>query len=650
MTHTLVFPMQRGPFQNNGASPWYVTLMLGTPGQHLKLAIDTGTNIAWATSSLCPEDQCEHYSASRFDYQASSTFFFTDCLQRPYSFGPWGTMQVECGTDVLSVPQDTPLPIQLFLAAHYAGDQFKQLDWDGGIGMPSSSAYVASRSSFLLQDLLQAGRINPEHPFVAFDWNAKDKTGTCEMGGIDESKTQGPSLFLPWSVYNKRAGVEYMWSADLKSYSVGGEALAHNIKFALDSGSSQFKGDDNLMRQTLERIAQGGKPKIVLGFADGEITLSADLYSILIEQGPQKGKRLPQFEPLGLPELVLVGSLVMDHCYTVHEYQVMHFNASSYALAPVGIWLFNRPDGPQIITRSSTCSFKPGPRPVSRKKMILPAPTPAQPSVTPARVLTSCAGRWVNAYGSVMELSVHGAQVSGTYQSSTGSTGTYEVTGYQLSASSLADPDQTEKGLPLALAIDWHSISAGPADPSWHWTSGLCGQINVVDNQEVLTLSHLLEATRDFAHLAERGTYLDKLTYQRAHALKASSPEVGKHNEYNIDNPLQGRWITEDGDTLQLQVRTCSDHRLGRVQGCFWSANRRMDVSGFTDINATQTGLTLQSVSLSGADKEVSEVTCLSGSLDLVKGELSLMRLTGCSTTAANRYLQTRVVALHFKR
>ena len=75
---SVVFPMQRGPFQNNGASPWYCTIKLGTPAQTLKFAIDSGTNINWVTSTLCPDDQCVHFAGGRFDLHASSTARFTD--------------------------------------------------------------------------------------------------------------------------------------------------------------------------------------------------------------------------------------------------------------------------------------------------------------------------------------------------------------------------------------------------------------------------------------------------------------------------------------------------------------------------------------------------------------------------------------------
>lgn len=509
----VVFPMQRGPYQNNGASPWYATINLGTPAQPLKLAIDSGTNITWVTSTLCPPDQCIHFGGARFDYRASSTFTFTDCLQRPYSFGPWGTMQVETAADVLAVPGGYHIPARLFLAAAYGGEQFKQLNWDGGIGLPCSSAYAEGRSSFLLQELISSGQFDPAHPYVAFDWNANDHSGTCQMGAIDLSRTVGPHLFLPWSVYNKLPGVEYIWSADLKSYSVGGETLATTIKFALDSGSSRFKGDDRIMAQTLALIARGGHPDVVLEFADGEITLDANAYNILIEEGPQKGQVLPQFAPLGLSDLVLVGSLVMEHCYTILEYQVVQCHPEVYSLAPVGVWLFNRPDGAQIITRPSSRRFEPGVRLIADKKVVLPGA--ARQTVTPT---TSVAGTWRNDYGSVMTLSVSGNRVSGTYQSSTGSTGKYEVTGFQVQSASGADIN-----LPVALAIEWSSTGDDPLDPSWNWCSGLSGQLSVTDQGDVLTLTHLLVATSDFPGLADRANYIDKLVYRRIQATHIAS-------------------------------------------------------------------------------------------------------------------------------
>ncbi|MFL1416832.1 avidin/streptavidin family protein [Pseudomonas fildesensis] len=635
--NSLVFPMQRGPYQNNGASPWYCTLNLGTPAQPLKFSMDSGTNINWITSALCPADQCAHYSAGRFDFQASSTFAFTDCLQRPYSFGPWGTMQVESASDVLTLPTGAPLNTQLLVAAAYDGEQFKQLDWDGGLGLPCSSAYVEGRSSFLLQALMREGQLAPDQPFVAFDWNNQGRKGSCQMGAIDASKTQGPHLFLPWSVYSTLNGVEYIWSADLKSYSVGAELLASDIKFALDSGSSQFKGDDALMRQTLARIAQGSQPDIVLGFADGEITLGADLYNCLIEEGPQKGERLPQFAPLGLTDLVLVGSLVMEHCYTVYEYQVVKCNHEVYSLAPVGIWLFNKADGPQIITQSSSKRFNHGKREVLNGKVTLPGP---------AIETVSVAGTWKNSYGSVMTLQVSGQQVCGTYQSSTGSTGRYLVTGFSSGAGATRVKNQA-----IALAIDWHDLGNQTTDPSWNWTSGLSGQLSIADQGDVLTLSHLLVASRDFPGLARQGTYVDKLVYRRVEKQQLLEP-CAAFEPLPVENVLAGNWIAGDGTSLVLRVHGDSEQRVGIVQGHLSCPNTGSDaeVSGFTDINAVASKLAFQSVSLTIANTQDATVSSLCGVVELQDDSLSLLILASSCVAPSHAYLATQISSLHFTR
>jgi len=637
----LVFPMQRGPFQNNGASPWYSTISLGSPGQPLKLAIDSGTNISWVTSTLCPPDKCGHFAGGRFDYRASSTFAFTDCLQRPYSFGPWGTMQVESASDVLTVPTGSALPIKLFLAANYDGDQFKQLDWDGGIGLPCSSAYVEGHSSFLFQELIGSGRLDPTHPYVAFDWNAKDRAGTCQMGAIDASKTGGPGLFLPWSVYGRLPGVEYIWSTELKSYSVGSETLANNLSFALDSGSSQFKGDDKIMGQTLALIAHGARPDVVLGFAEGEITLGADLYNLLVDEGPQKGETIPQFAPLGLPDLVLVGSLVMEHCYTVYEYQVVQCGHEVYSLAPVGMWLFNRPDGPQIITRSSSRPFNAGPRPVVNTKVILPC----RAAEDATSLQKSVAGTWKNDYGSVMTLAVTGNRIRGTYQSSTGSTGKYEVTGFQLGA-----PATPALSQPVALAIEWHSIGDDPADPSWNWCSGLSGQMSATPAGDRLELSHLLVASSDFPGLAGQGTYVDKLSYRRADTAALDDPVAAPLEILPIEDVLNGTWVADNGATLELSVHASSQRRFGHVYGTLSTPAGDVEVSGFTDINATATKLSLQSVSLTVAQMPEAKVSNLCGSLELQGEVLNLFVMTSSATTPLGSYLATQVATIRFKR
>jgi len=94
-----VMRLQRGPLTDNGATPWYTVLRLGSERQELKFAIDTGTTHSWVTSIQCTTQACLNHR--RFDFRSSTSF---KQLTSPYSpdeisFGPWGTMQVTLGSD-----------------------------------------------------------------------------------------------------------------------------------------------------------------------------------------------------------------------------------------------------------------------------------------------------------------------------------------------------------------------------------------------------------------------------------------------------------------------------------------------------------------------------------------------------------------------
>ena len=358
----LSFPLQRAPYQNNGATPWYAAMAPGTPGQPLKFAFDTGSNFIWVTSTLCdlPGDSCPHYGGGQFDYQASSTFAWVDPHDKVVDFGPWGSMTVWTGSDVFQLPGAPSPTTTLYLSKDYSGSQFEQLDWDGGIGFPSGSDYVQPGISFFMAELMDAGAISPDDPYLSFHTDYATKTGHCRVGGFDPDLIDPYAwLFLPWQAYTALAGIEYIWSTPLARYTVGGQTLAQDVSFALDSGSSQFKGDDTIMNTTLSLIAAAAqKPDVGLFMGRGEdggtgqIIVPPSIYEVLIEAGPQAGQVLPQFNALGTPELVLVGSVLMDQLYAVHEYSVQA-TSSGYRLAPVGIWLFNKRGGPALIqTRS----------------------------------------------------------------------------------------------------------------------------------------------------------------------------------------------------------------------------------------------------------------------------------------------------------
>lgn len=370
-------PLQKGPFQNNGATPWYCEIGIGSPEQKLKMCFDTGSNFNWVTSSLCAEDGCKHYANARFNPTLSSTFEWISQDVQPVSFGPWGTMQVKTGREQLSLPHHHIPPIfnDLFLATEYSGIQFEELDWDGGIGLPSTQSlpYIepvtphpfrghhtnshSNEEFHFFLTLLKMGLISTSAPFISVqtDPSHDHPTGYIGFGTLDTSYSSSLEyLFLPWSCYQKEAS--YLWTTAHTSIKVNGNPIGSNMFFALDTGSSQFKGDDSVLTQVYNLTKEGQLPVSITlsddnGAEYGELNIPSEIYQCTIEAGKKEGQVISQFQGLqGADDMLLVGSVLMDHLYTVYEYEVI----SPREIYPKGVWIFNKPNGPKIIKTKQT--------------------------------------------------------------------------------------------------------------------------------------------------------------------------------------------------------------------------------------------------------------------------------------------------------
>ncbi|MDO6527866.1 pepsin-like aspartic protease [Motilimonas sp. 1_MG-2023] len=372
--HGFNLPLKRGPFQSNGATPWYCDIGIGSPKQTLKICFDTGSDFNWITSSLCAKNSCKHYANKRFDYQASNTFTWRSQTTKSVSFGPWGTMSVETGNDKLTLSNNNPtLTIfnDIYLAKNYSGQQFAELDWDGGIGLPSRQSTTATNTNtptpfrrkafnsnesepfhFFL-NLMQKGLVSKDNPYISIlTAGANDNSSTSYIGFGTLDNTYASSLeylFLPWSCYQQEAS--YLWTTPEATISVGGEPIGTNMFFALDTGSSQFKGDNRVLSRVFQ-LTDNDSPVVTITIGNpgdthyGRLEISSNIYKCRIEAGTQAGKTISQFQGLeGAENILLVGSVLMDHLYTVYEYEAV----SESEIRPKGIWIFNKPNGPKII-------------------------------------------------------------------------------------------------------------------------------------------------------------------------------------------------------------------------------------------------------------------------------------------------------------
>src|SRR5690606_9675101 len=106
----------------------------------------------------------------------------------------------------------------------------------------------------------------------------------------------------------------------------------------------------------------------------------------------------------------------------------------------------------------------------------------------------------------------------------------------------------------VALAIYWRSFTGGKGDPSWHWVSGLSGQLDVSGPQPTLYLVHDMVATCDFPGLATAGTYVDKLIYTpKQDAAPGTAPELTIDQSEVSADPISGLWACREDPGLRLE-------------------------------------------------------------------------------------------------
>lgn len=451
------FELQRGPFGGNGATPWTALLGLGSPTQRLRYMLDTGTTNTWITAKACTTDACRQHG--RFDPGQSSTFRSSGEPPKSVSFGPWGSMEVELGADVMTLPAviagaRTALTTQerlwIYLATHYAGSQFAELDCDGGLAIP---AVESERPTALLQQLYREGHVAA--PVVSFYFDPVRGVGECLMGAADPARYD-PATLNPLPLKPVSGELDYLWNVPLASLDCGGAGVARDSALVLDTGSSRFKGGKSVIQRFLNAVTDKGRLPTSVGdpsqlddYPDIELALGAQVYRLAPRQyflpvGSRWEVGIHHLE--GLPdEMLLVGSVFLDTVYSV-------FVASAHNGAGQGVVLGQ-----------------------------------------PVRPALSASGLWHNEFGSTLEIGrVSGdGSFTGRYRSHTGASGVYPVMG-------VADPSPDGSSLAVSFAVSWRSLEGKP-DPSWHWVSAFTGLVTSADGSERMDTTYLLQRnlTRD---------------------------------------------------------------------------------------------------------------------------------------------------------
>ncbi|MBA1145949.1 hypothetical protein H0Z60_02640 [Ectothiorhodospiraceae bacterium WFHF3C12] len=324
------FELSRGAVTDNGATPWTAVLGLGTPPQRLRFMLDTGTVNTWITSTACGTDAC--LAHGRFDPNRSSSFRASAEPPKRVSFGPWGTMDVSLGGDVMvldaiaertSATLTTRERLWLYLATHYAGAQFAALDCDGGLAIP---AVDCDRPTALLQQLYREGHLAA--PLASFYFDAPRGNGECLMGAADPRRYD-PATLNPLPLQPLAGAFDYLWNVPMQSLRCGGTTVVKDSALVLDTGSSRFKGGKSVIQRFLDAVTDDGRlpisvsdplelneyPDIILELGGQAYVLTpADYFLHVASSRWEVG--IHHLE--GLPdEMLLVGSVFLDTVYSV---------------------------------------------------------------------------------------------------------------------------------------------------------------------------------------------------------------------------------------------------------------------------------------------------------------------------------------------
>lgn len=252
--------LERPEFEpDNGATSWYTKdIGIGTPAQNqCKFMIDTGTKNTWVSSSACTTEACKPHE--KFDAQKSSSYSYNLPASK-IDFGAWGSMSVLFSSDYFHLPNQKKIKVNFDVSIEYNGEQFKELIPDAGIGIPAHFPSANPSSTLLLNTLKENGDI--PNNIISFWYNRSTLKGEVLMGGIDFSKID-PSTLNIISLIEFPSDQE-CWLINLQSLDgifPDGETenILSNVAFALDTGSSQFKGDADFINHCKSIITSNGQ-------------------------------------------------------------------------------------------------------------------------------------------------------------------------------------------------------------------------------------------------------------------------------------------------------------------------------------------------------------------------------------------------------
>ncbi|KAK9374905.1 aspartic peptidase domain-containing protein [Lipomyces chichibuensis] len=181
---------------------YYANVSVGTPGQNLRLQIDTGSSDIWVQSgenSFCQESSNPCNETGIFEPQDSSTFSrISDNFYIAYGDGSYAKGDYAYDTFDIGGAAVKNLTIAVATDANTTEGIM-------GIGYPTNEAIVSSYGSSYqyknLPDLLVEQRFIRSRAYSLWLNDLEASTGSILFGGVDRAKYSGNLVELPIDLY-----------------------------------------------------------------------------------------------------------------------------------------------------------------------------------------------------------------------------------------------------------------------------------------------------------------------------------------------------------------------------------------------------------------------------------------------------------------
>ena len=291
-----------------------------------------------------------------------------------------------------------------------------------------------------------------------------------------------------------------------------------------------------------------------------------------------------------------------------------------------------------------------------------------QTSSFKAHAQASLTGKWKNSYGSILSITQQNpdGSLAGTYSSSTGSTGIYQVSGHYFT-----NPENGNTA--LILLISWNSLDGSTQDPSRFWTSSMSGVFYPEANS--IELINCISAPAPFSavQIDEPGVYPETLVFRKDASSLTAQPidegDTGPH-QYGMSSsekgrfistsPLEGTWKLNDGSQIPYTDLVISKVRAGKYSDVFSGQVTIKGVSqpiGITGLLAHEAPDYEQSLSLSltnpaviSGSKQGPFITGFSGLLNRSEKTLQLVTTASRPVDHKNKYAATSIAGTSYKK